>query len=207
VNVRHRSSRVGLSGVRSPAPVLLVLGMTASQVASYAFPFELPPSAQRPDVQVRYDLDELDYAPELCGVCETSVGGPVGDSVMAVSYRFRLDTEPSRTGCCTAEHAEKELEDVLENLCQTPAEVVLHLPPVLPSDRSGQVETPLGPVVFPDEDPSVQELLSLREGIARMRSDSSDPFETLGFEVAREKALAYVQAAVNDRIERLGRAA
>lgn len=115
--------------------------MTAAQVAAYPYPQELPELAQSPDVQVRFDLDELHYAPELCGVCEQAVGGPVRDSVMAISYRFRLDIEPSRVGICSVDHADRELDDLLHHLCQTPAEVVLHLSATSPAPAE-PAETP-----------------------------------------------------------------
>jgi len=186
--------------------------VTASQVASYAFPHELPLLAQRPEVQVRFDLDEYPHRWD-CGVCEERIGAdPVPGDYAQITYRFRLDIEPSRVGICSAEHAEKELDDLLHHLTRVPAEIVLHVSAdpssVLPGKTPREPARTLPALVaFPDEDPNVKELLSLRQGIARMRSDSDDPFETIGFEAARERALAYVQAAVNDRIERLGRAA
>lgn len=166
--------------------------MTASQVAAYPFPQELPLLAQSPDVQVRFDLEEFHYSPELCGVCESAVGGHVKDAVMSVGYRFRLDVEPSLTGVCGAVHGERELDDVLHNLCQTPVEVVLHLPlnPSVPSKLanlpSGLARTPL----------ATEDVLGVLHGI-RNTQRTGEGFD--GFEAARRAAIAAVSRIDTER--------
>lgn len=166
--------------------------MTASQVAAHPYPQELPELAQRPEVQVRFDLDPFLLGP--CGICAQSDDGFVPDGVMRITWRYRMDIEPSATDVCSAAHGDRELDDLLHHLTRVPAEIVLH---VVPEQASPPV--PLFPVADADSDEMFQKVDALKKFVQTL----PDPG---GVEEFRKKVLAAVASLGLARIDQLERA-
>jgi hypothetical protein len=156
---------------------------------------DLPSLASDERVTVLVDQEsEL----ESCEVCvqrnlQADLTAVVPAGKWRLTYHLRPGGPEWHTDLCGSDCAQTELDEVL-NLHHCVG-VRLHIP--------------VSPWVLPhpDDDAMCQELVGLRQGIARMRNDGSNDAERLGFESARNKAVAYVQALVNDRIEQLGRTA
>jgi hypothetical protein len=99
--------------------------MTASQVAGYRFPEDLPVLAQDPRVQVRFDLSWTDGAP--CGSCPDGLR-PIPWGTWSIVHRWTPDGPEHVTHICSAACAERELDDLLHRLIRVPARITLRCP-------------------------------------------------------------------------------
>lgn len=159
---------------------------------------QLPMLASDPRVRTFDDL-EVDRL-ESCAQCvirsyaeNWAEDKPIPVGRMRVTYHLHEGGSEHESDLCGPDCCDVELDEVLN--MHSCVGVRLHIPP-----PSRFLST-----VHPDDDGRVQELRALRQGIKRMRNDAQHMDGPGGFESAREKAVAYVEALVDDRIEQLRR--
>ncbi len=203
-DVRHGSyHRLGLSELRTTAPVLLVLGVSAPEMARVHHLADLPDIAAHPAVSVAYGLDlELSH----CEVCAQSCSD-VPPGRWRISWRFAPGKPEHTTDVCGKACGEDELSQLIgwKGIC----DITLNVPALyfLPSGPRGSVETPPIPVdIEGDEIFNVYHDLKLF--VQTMVNTATDEMTgPEGFRLARNRVLEAITSLGINRAEQLRRSA